>query len=54
MSRIPSEPTSAERQDIASSPVPLRNAKNKLTNQGYHLPRGILLSHKLFWRKSYR
>jgi uncharacterized membrane protein YkgB len=31
MSRIPSEPTRAEKQDIASSPVPLRNAKSKLT-----------------------
>jgi uncharacterized membrane protein YkgB len=31
MNRIPSEPTSAEKQDFDSSPIPLRNAKSKLT-----------------------
>jgi uncharacterized membrane protein YkgB len=31
MSRTPSESISAEKQDIASSPVPMRNAKSRLT-----------------------
>ncbi len=31
MSRIPPESISAEKQDLASFPVPLRNAKSKLT-----------------------
>ena len=31
MSRIPTESISAEKQDLASFPVPLRNAKSKLT-----------------------